>query len=492
LFDADDRLVIANRANSAMASARPGVSFSTLLEHAAAGLMHPDTLGDDPQAWISWRLARHRNPIGPIEQRYRDGRWVRIDETRTREGGTVVVRTDITELKKIEETLRFSEERFRDYTETASDWNWETDAEHRFTYLSTQPVELDQSSDHLVTTPLAKLIGMRRADLALDADDPKWRAHQAALDRREPYTGFVYKTLSIAGKERHVSTSGKPVFDAKGNFVGYRGTGRDVTEQVEAEASLREAKAAAEAASRAKSEFLAAMSHELRTPLNAIIGFSEIIAHQRFVADPARIRSYAADIHSSGQHLLKVINDILEVSRIEAGKLELHEQAVDLVAAVETCVMLVGQRATEGDVALHVTMPRDLPYLLADETRIKQIFLNLLSNAVKFTPRGRSVSVTAGLSYDGSLAVSVCDDGIGMTADEIVVAMQPFRQVDSSLSRRFEGSGLGLPLTKAFTELHGGRLDITSAPGQGTTVHVTFPPSRVVAAALSVSRANAS
>ncbi len=494
LFDAEDRLVIGNRTRMALSDSAPGITFQTLTQHAAANLIHAESLGDDPAAWVQWRVERHRNPDGPIELRYRDGSWVRIHETRTREGGTVVTRTDITQLKEIEGSLRASEERFRDYAETASEWYWDTDCEHRVSYLSEPTAGFVDDPGHLNGPDAIMTLGRRRADITLDnvAADPKWQEHFRQLERREPFTDFTFRVASSNGKERYACVSGKPIFDAQGLFLGYRGTGRDVTQQIVAAARLREAKAAAEAANRAKSEFLAAMSHELRTPLNAVIGFSELIRDVHYAKDPARVRAYAADIHASGQHLLKVINDILEVSRIEAGKLELHEEAIDLAAAVEACLTLVRQCAAENAVALRCDVPDDLPRLLADATRLKQILLNLLSNAVKFTPGGGSVTVEARMAEDAGLVISVRDDGIGMTADEIVVALQPFRQVDNSLSRRFEGTGLGLPLTKAFTELHGGRLEVVSVPGEGTTVRVTFPPGRIVLASARTVKAKAS
>jgi signal transduction histidine kinase len=482
LFDADDRLIITNRAHSAMTDVMPGTPFVTLLEHAAARLIDHGSLAGDPAAWVRQRLERHLNPQGPFDQRYRDGTWLRIEEARTGEGGTVVTRTDITELKRVEEVLRSNEERFRDYVETASEWHWDTDADHRFTYFSGRSAGFSPRKKLGDDWNPGFALGRRRSDIALDyvAADPRWQAHLACLDRHEPFFNFVYHARADTGDERYFCVSGKPVFDAGGKFIGYRGTGRDVTDQIAADVRLREAKAAAEAANRAKSEFLAGMSHELRTPLNAIIGFSELIAHQHCGGDLKRMRDYAGDIHASGHHLLKVINEVLEVSRIEAGRLELHEEAVDLHATVEVCLKLVMLRAEEGGIGLDIALPPDLPALYADATRLKQILLNLLSNAVKFTPRGGRVSVAGHLAENGGLVLSVCDDGIGMSEDDIVVALQPFRQVDSSLARRFEGTGLGLPLAKAFVELHGGRLEMTSAPSKGTTVEVIFPPERVI------------
>ena len=244
--------------------------------------------------------------------------------------------------------------------------------------------------------------------------------------------------------------------------------------------SLQSGLAQAALANQAKTEFLANMSHEIRTPLNAIIGFSEMISGE--VLGPvgtSRYRDYANDIYDSGQHLLRIINDVLDMSKIGAGKLELHEHIVDVAAAVQTSISLVTPRALSNGVTVTAELPENLPPLWADELRLKQILLNLLSNAVKFTRRPGSAMVGAAVRGDGGLAITVSDTGIGMTAAEIAIALEPFQQVDSDLARKYEGTGLGLPLTRALVELHGGRLEITSTPGQGTTVTVLFPAARV-------------
>jgi PAS domain S-box-containing protein len=254
--------------------------------------------------------------------------------------------------------------------------------------------------------------------------------------------------------------------------------------------SLRKARDEAEAASRTKSEFLANMSHELRTPLNAIIGFSEIMMGELFgkMGDD-RYRDYAKDVHNSGRHLLELINDILDLSKVEAGKLDLHEDDVDVGHVLANCERLVRERAQEAGVVLCVEAGGTLPRLAADETKLKQILLNLLSNAVKFTPAGGRVTLAAALNDAGELALSVRDTGIGMKEEDIPIALQPFRQIDNQLSRKYAGTGLGLPLTRALVEMHDGRLEITSAPGKGTTVIVVLPASRLRAPAGASARA---
>jgi signal transduction histidine kinase len=250
-----------------------------------------------------------------------------------------------------------------------------------------------------------------------------------------------------------------------------------------ASGELLRANADAAAASRAKSEFLANMSHELRTPLNAIIGFAEVIERETFGPAAPRYREYASDIHGSGQHLLQVINDILDLAKVEAGQMRLHEARLDPALVMQGCVRLIKPRAAKQNVRLYTAFDPNLPVLLADEARLRQIGLNLLSNAVKFTKPGGRVTVSTGVSPENGITLAVSDTGIGMTAEEISIALEPFQQVTSSLSRTNEGTGLGLPLTKTLVEMHGGRLDIASVPGRGTTVTVTFPPSRSLAQA---------
>ena len=244
-----------------------------------------------------------------------------------------------------------------------------------------------------------------------------------------------------------------------------------------------EARQRAEAANISKSRFLAQMSHELRTPLNAILGFSEIMQHEMFgPVGNARYRDYANDIHVSGAHLLSIINDILDLAKAEAGKQELQEDRMSVVETVTACVRLMGERATNAGVGLENNVPPDLPDLHADERKVKQVLLNLLSNAVKFTPPGGRIAVDARIDDDGTMQVEVSDTGIGMSVADIPKALAPFGQIDSRLARKYQGTGLGLPLVRALTDLHGATLNIVSAVGQGTTVVVTFPACRVLAA----------
>jgi signal transduction histidine kinase/HAMP domain-containing protein len=248
----------------------------------------------------------------------------------------------------------------------------------------------------------------------------------------------------------------------------------DFTTIKEREESLRRAKLEAEEANASKSRFLANMSHELRTPLNAIIGFSEIISGQLFgpVGNP-RYLDYSGDILRSGRHLLAVINDVLDLSKSEAGKMVLNARQTDMRDVLEDCLSMVREQCATAGLSLSVTgMEHPLP-MSGDAAKLRQIFLNLLSNAIKFTEKG-GITLAADAA-DGCVSVTVADTGIGMDADDVKIAFQPFGQVDNRLERRYEGTGLGLPLTKALVELHNGTIVIDSARGKGTRVTISFP-----------------
>jgi PAS domain S-box-containing protein len=259
------------------------------------------------------------------------------------------------------------------------------------------------------------------------------------------------------------------------------GTGFDISERRAAELAISHARDQALSASRTKSDFLANMSHELRTPLNAIIGFSDLMQSESFgpLGNP-KYKGYARDINRSGAHLLELINDILDVSVIEAGKLELLESEQDIRKIVESVVPLIAAKAEANEISISVHMPDRLPLLRADSRRVKQILLNLLSNAVKFSPKGGTVLVKVAHDDGRGVSIAVSDNGVGMSKDEIRLAMTPFGRTKQAFIREIEGTGLGLPLCSSLIAAHGGTMGIESMPGSGTTVTVHFPPERVI------------
>ena len=255
---------------------------------------------------------------------------------------------------------------------------------------------------------------------------------------------------------------------------------REIGERERIESDLRMARDQAESANRAKSEFLAAMSHELRTPLNAIIGFSEMMKTEALgPVGSVEYLEYAKDINDSGLHLLSIINDILDLSKVESAEGDLHETVLEIPALIDSAVMLVRQRAVNNGVALKLEVEDNPPVLRADERKLKQILVNLLSNAVKFTKADGTVTIRVWCRADSGCVFQIADTGIGIAAEDIPKALSRFGQVDGNLNREYEGAGLGLPLTKALVELHGGALDLQSKPGVGTTVTVRFPAARI-------------
>jgi len=309
--------------------------------------------------------------------------------------------------------------------------------------------------------------------------DPRRRAEfQAIMQANDRVSSFESEIRRRDGKLIWISENARAVRDWTGKIVCYEGTVEDVTERHRAQQKLRGALAEAEEASRAKSAFLAAMSHELKTPLNAVLGFSEIIKDEVLgPISPERYRGYAEDIHASGKRLLTIVCDVLDVAQLSGGAITLQPSTYTPKALIDEAITLA-RRATKDERDVSVTIPDIFPTVDVDSKRLRQAIANLVGNALKFTPPGGTVSVTVRLERSGGMSFVVTDTGIGMEPQTISAALEPFRQLDRSLSRRFEGAGLGLSITKSIVELHGGVLLIESSVGEGTTASIVLPASR--------------
>lgn len=474
LFDSEDRLVASNSRIREIYGAiadqiQEGVHYEDLLKLSLERGMFDIPEGADVEGFASRHLAMHQHPKAPKELRLADGRWIRFQERGTREGGRVGLRMDVTEQKEREDALRQLFE-----ANPIPMWLLEP---QKFEVVGVNAAAIARygySRD--------EFLSMQFSDLNDAAEAMRWKEAVSAAAAGHPEIGAW----------RHRRADGSDIIvDMLVHSVDLEGRPHilcaavDVTGHAMAEEALRQAKEEAETASRMKSEFLATMSHELRTPLNAIIGFAEVMRAEMVGPLGTTYRSYAEDIAHSGRHLLRIIEDLLDLSRVEAGRLPLHFAPVNVQDLFASCNMLTRAKAQQAGIDLRFGDVTALPLIDADEVRIRQVILNLLSNALKFTPRGGSVEVKASLvtgEADTGLEISVADTGIGMTAEEIPLALERFRQVDADLNRRYEGCGLGLPLSKNLMELHGGRLTIQSIANEGTVVRAILPPSRLLPA----------
>lgn len=482
VWDVDDRLVYANarvqKLNQAAGTPlRLGMTFEEHVRDRVAAGQVPDALAD-PEAYVAHRVELHRLGGRSLTTRTPGGRWVLIRDHRLPDGGTITSSQDVTELKRVEQAYRDSEQRFHDFVNASSDRFWETDANQRFTMVVDTKVARRYP-------PVSQLIGKTRWEvIGRDPEDDAYlAAHKAALEAHQPFRDFRYEVPVPDGSTRFWRVSGVPVFDEAGTFTGYRGTSSDETEfsqeLARARRELQEALRQAEVANRAKSLFLATVSHELRTPLNAIIGFSDLMVNRVFGPLGNRhYEGYVQDIQVSGQHLLSLIEDVLDLSRIEMGQIRLRLGRVDLRSEAQSAVAMVKARRGQQVAEILVDIPDQFPALSADARLIRQILINLVSNAAKFTTADGHIRVAAEVDGDG-VAISVADDGIGIDPADHGKVLRPFEQADNRLTRRYEGVGLGLPLTKAFVEVHGGALSLDSAVGKGTTITIRLPAERI-------------
>ncbi|WP_416897342.1 MAG: PAS domain S-box protein [Minwuia sp.] len=469
-------------ANPALA---PMLGYKSL-EHMRRDGAHADhTHPDDREMVYRRQSARMAGGVSPGTYEFRmvrlDGGviWVECFTSEITWGSkpaSLAWLVDITARKHAEESLRRSEELFGVLFRACPD----------MMLLASRSdgriVDVNESFLDVTGHDRDKVIGRTGEELSLLADPGI--ARQLALQARQSQDHSEIDTvINLAGGgSKQIAVSARDISFAGNDLTLF--VARDVTERRRQEQALQDSMRAADLANRAKSEFLANMSHELRTPLNAIIGFSEMISRE--MAGPVgspKYLGYAQDIHGSGRHLLQIINDLLDLSKLEAGKLELHEEAFGLSDLIADCLRIVSHRAAEAKVTLEVD-DTDAPDMCcrADPRLIKQILFNLLSNAIKFTPRGGKIRIVLSRHDTGALGIAVEDTGVGMTDDEIVQALTPFGQVASAHARPHQGTGLGLPIVKSLVELHDGAFEVKSRPGQGTTAAVQLPEARILPA----------
>jgi PAS domain S-box-containing protein len=329
------------------------------------------------------------------------------------------------------------------------------------------------------STPEALITGLTDISAQLYAEPRRRDEFRTLMQTNDVVTNFISEIYHRSGRRIWISENARAVRDWSGALLCYEGTVEDVTEKFEQDRTLRVALRQAEIANKMKAAFLAAMSHELKTPLNAVLGFSEIIRDE--VLGPnghEAYREYAGDIHKSGTRLLSVINDVLDVSRLEGGLVTIEARSENILDVAEAAIKLA-RGITQDQRRIEIAVPAEMPSLQVDPRRLAQALGNLLANALKFTPQVGRVCLAARLQPDGGVHLLVEDTGIGMAQETIAAALEPFRQLDGSLARRFEGAGLGLSIAKALAELHGGALSVQSAMGEGTTVTIALPAGRV-------------
>ena len=481
LWDKDDKLLLHNghAGLNSSPTVRIGACFT---DHVAAifPYISEDTTGGDLDTWIARRIAWHASANGSHEIRMKNDRSVMLTERRAPNGCTVAIYTDITEQKIADQNALIGQRRLVHAQKLAEVgiWEWDTrtgqmywsDILYRIHGISedTEPLSLEQY--YLIVHPASR--------------DIVRSTYKRLLSTGGQYNQ-EYQIMRPDGEVRIVRAEAEAITDSTGRIIRVLGAVHDITDLKSAERGLRRAKDSADQANRAKSEFLANVGHELRTPLTSIkgslrlIGFSEVMLQEVFgPIGNDRYREYAADIRQSGSHLLGVINDLLDFSKLEAGHLALHLEKVRVSDTVGKCVRIMRERAESENVTLVADLSNADIQIDADERKLTQILLNLVSNAVKFTPGDGLVTVRSADRGD-DIEISVSDTGIGMTRDEIKLALAPFGQVDSSMNRRHTGTGLGLPLSRSLAELHGGSLEIESTPGAGTTIRVVLPKASI-------------
>ncbi|PCJ02857.1 MAG: PAS domain-containing sensor histidine kinase [Alphaproteobacteria bacterium] len=398
---------------------------------------------------------------------------IRRDENNNlRVVGTI---TDVEERRRAERALAEAEKKYRMIVENAAGGLYQLTPEG--IYLSANP-----AMAHILeyNSPVDMLRLIKNAYGLVYPDKEERVKFMETLKAQGQIFGYEIEVLTKDGHKIWVRENIRLVKDEQNNILYYEGSMEDITQRKEADIALLEAKMHSDMANRAKTEFIANMSHELRTPLNAIIGFSDIMKNE--VMGPLgqeMYKEYVTDIHSSGEGLLKIINEILDISKIEAGDRELNESEFSVSDVLGSCLDLYDSRLQEKDIIL-MNEAKIMPNILGEELSIKQVISNIYTNAIKYTPKDGRITLFSNSDIDGSFRLSITDTGIGMSEREIRKALSPFGQIDNALDRSGTGVGLGLPLAQAIMGIHGGRIEILSEKSIGTTVTLFFPSERVI------------
>ena len=473
LYDANDTLVIFNRRyrdmhrTGSIDVVQQGVSFESILRHSAASGEIRDA-EEDAEAWVAQRLARHRNPKGTHVQRRSDGRWIQVSERKTDDGGTVAIYTDITDIKQAEQAIQESEQRLRVIAEAAP--------------MAVLIVTFDDGIVRYANQRFCEMFGFDASSAqglvatTLYADPQHRERFIDELRERGHVEGMEMLYKRADGEEFWgLLASQRIVFDGRPAMISGLA---DISDRKRMESELHKAVQATEQATRAKSDFVANMSHELRTPLNAIIGLTEMMVTSAARFGTEKAQEPLNRVHRAGTHLLGLINQVLDLSKIEAGKLELSSEPVILASLIDDVVGTARQLAEQNKNRLVVESPDDLGSLTVDPMRLRQILLNLLSNACKFTKQGE-VRLQVRKVIDGGnwVELAVADTGIGMTAEQQAKLFEEFTQADSSTARHFGGTGLGLAISRKLARMMGGDVTVTSQPGKGSVFTVRLPGS---------------
>jgi signal transduction histidine kinase len=454
----------------------PGTLFETIVRTShERGQFAPSS--ESAESHVARRMKLHASEFCVHEQELCDGRWLRIVERRLANGWVLGSRTDITEQKAREQALHKTEQHFRDALNALQEGFALFDANDRLVLWNEKYRELFPLIPDLIVP------GARFEDLIRGA---AYRGQNVeALENPEDWIADrMAAHHHAAGSFEHQFSDGRHCWVTERRTADglTMSTYVDITTLKLREQELRNAKVAAEEASGAKTDFLAKMSHELRTPLNAVIGFSDTMRMELLgpVGNP-RYKEYLNDIFESGNYLLSLVNDLLDLSKIEASQMKLAERSVELASLIGSCRRMVEQRAEAHNIQLSFAIPSDPPVVRADENALKKIVINILANAVKFTPPGGSVTVQCDTDGAGEVILSVADTGNGIAEADLERVMQPFVQLQSAAEQA--GTGLGLPIAKALAELHGGSLKLASKVGIGTTVTLRLPAERRISRA---------